>query len=163
MTPALTLEELLQFSDESTRHWLQFLAEHPAVQQLPCGIYNAGTVLSLVRHIVAVELRYSQRLTGLDVIAYEHIPDDSLAALGAMHTEAVERFSTLLHDSTQNWNEVIEFQTLTAGTLRATRRKVLAHALLHSVRHWAQLSTLARAAGHPPPFAGDLLVSSALD
>jgi len=46
--------------------------------------------------------------------------------------------------------------------LRATRRKILAHALLHSIRHWAQLATLVRAAGYQPGIAGDLLASSAL-
>ncbi len=163
MTPSLTLEELLHFSDESTRNWLQFLADQPAVKQLPCGIYNTATVLGLVRHIIAVEFRYSQRLAALDVTAYEQIPEDSLATLAALHTEAVERFRALLHDSTQNWDEVVEFNTLSAGTLRATRRKVLAHAQLHAVRHWAQLATLVRAAGYPPPFGGDLLLNSALD
>ena len=163
MTPALTLEELLGWSDESTRHWLTFLADQPAVQQLPCGIYGAATVLGLVRHIVAVELRYSQRLIGQPATAYEQIPEDSLQALAALHAQAMERLRAVLHDSAQDWDEVIEFNTLTAGTLRATRRKVMAHALLHSVRHWAQLSTLTRAAGHPSPLGGDLLLSSALD
>ena len=163
MTPALTLDELLAWSDESTGRWLQFLAGQPALQQLPCGIYNTATVLGLVRHIVAVELRYSQRLAGLDVTALEQIPENSLEALASLHAEAIERLRALLHDSTQDWNEVIEFTTLSAGALRASRRKVVAHALLHAIRHWAQLATLVRAAGHPPPSAGDLLLSSALD
>ena len=58
---------------------------------------------------------------------------------------------------------MIEFPTRSAGMQRATRRKVLAHALLHSIRHWAQVATLARAAGLPPAFAGDILASSALE
>ena len=40
-----------------------------------------------------------------------------------------------------------------------SRRKVLAHALFHSQRHWAQLATLVRAAGFPSGFRGDLLFS----
>ncbi len=163
MTPALTLDELLAWSDESTRKWLQFLAANPELQQLPCGIYGAASVLGLVRHLVFVELRYSQRLTGLPVTSYEEIPEHSLETLAALHAETVERLRTLLADPAQDWAAELEFTTLSAGKIRATRRKTLAHALLHSIRHWAQVATLARAAGFPPKFAGDLLASSALD
>lgn len=163
MTPALTLDELLAWSDESTRKWLQFLAANPALQQLPCGIYGTASVLGLARHIVAVELRHSQRLAGLPVTPYDEIPEDSLEALFALHAETVERLRTLLADPTQDWAAEIEFTTLSAGKMHATRRKVFAHALLHSIRHWAQVATLARAAGLLPGFAGDLLASSALE
>ncbi|HWT64840.1 MAG TPA: DinB family protein [Terracidiphilus sp.] len=162
MTAALTLTELLDWSDESTRKWLVFLAEHPELQTAPCGIYKTENVLGLVRHIVAVELRYSQRLAGLPVSAYDEIRADSLAAMEARHAEAIERLRAVAEDTIQNWDEELEFVTLSAGTLRATRRKVFAHALLHPVRHWAQLATLVRAAGTPADFGGDLLLSSAL-
>jgi len=163
VTPALTLDELLNWSDETTQRWLQFLAANPAVQQLPCGIYGTDTVLGLVRHIVAVEMRHSQRLAGLPVTSYEEIPQNSLEALATLHTQTFERLRSLLADPAQDWAAKMEFTTLSAGTMSATRRKLLAHAVLHSIRHWAQVATLARAAGCPPKFAGDLLASSALD
>jgi len=46
--------------------------------------------------------------------------------------------------------------------LTVSKRKMLAHTLFHSQRHWAQLATLVRAAGFPSGFKGDLLLSSAL-
>lgn len=162
MTPALGLDEILAWSDESSRNWFAFLAAHPGLQALPCGIYKTASVLGLVRHIIAAELRYSQRLAGLPVVPYDDIPGDSLDALAALHGEAVTRFRALLADPAQNWEEDLEFTTLSAGTLRATRRKIMGHALLHAIRHWAQLATLARAAGTAPDFAGDLLLSSSL-
>lgn len=160
--PALTLEELLAWSDATTRQWLRFLAENPALQELPCGIYGTANVIGAVRHIVAVELRYSQRLAGLPVTAYEEIPEGKLDFFAALHDEAINRFRQLLADPAQDWAEAIEFQTVSAGVLRASRRKILGHALLHGIRHWAQLSTLARAAGFKPEIDGDLLVSLAL-
>lgn len=162
MNTALTLTELLDWSDESTRHWLVFLEAHPALLAAPCGIYKTDTVLGLMRHVVAVELRYSERLAGLQVTSYEAISGDTLESLAVCHTEAIERLRALAQDPVQDWEEVLEFATLSAGTLRATRRKVFAHGLLHAIRHWAQLATLARTAGQPPDFAGDLIVSSAL-
>jgi uncharacterized damage-inducible protein DinB len=43
---------------------------------------------------------------------------------------------------------VMEFPTRTAGVLRASERKMFAHAMLHGVRHWAQLATALREKGH---------------
>jgi uncharacterized damage-inducible protein DinB len=161
-TPAITLEELLAFADESARNWLRFLDAQPAVQQLPCAIFNTGTVPGLVRHIFAVEFRFAKRLAGQPVPPYASMPDGPLPVLTALHDEAVAQFRVLLADSSQDWNETIEWVTLTAGTIHASRRKMFAHPLFHAVRHWAQLASLARAAGFPPPFPGDLLVSDAL-
>jgi len=107
-------------------------------------------------------MRHAQRLSGETVYTYEQFPDGPLDALLALHAEAIARFRKLLADPTQDWAAEMEFVTLTAGTLRSSRRKLLAHTLLHAVRHWAQLSTLTRAADFPTGFAGDLLLSSVL-
>jgi uncharacterized damage-inducible protein DinB len=54
---------------------------------------------------------------------------------------------------------VLEFKTRSAGTLRATRRTVLVHLLTHSIRHYAQLATLARKEGVAPDWGMDYIVS----
>ena len=41
----------------------------------------------------------------------------------------------------------LTFPTLTAGTLSASKRKIVTHMLLHGVRHWAQLAAALREAG----------------
>ena len=58
--------------------------------------------------------------------------------------------------------EVILLQTVSAGTLHASRRKLFAHILLHSIRHWAQLSSLLREAGYKTTWPKDLLFSRAI-
>jgi uncharacterized damage-inducible protein DinB len=40
-------------------------------------------------------------------------------------------------------------------------RTLLFHALLHGIRHYAQLATLTRQAGHPANVAGDYLFMDA--
>jgi uncharacterized damage-inducible protein DinB len=161
--PALTLEEILNWSDESAQRWFQFFAATPDALAVPCGVYKSdSTALGLVRHVVVVEMRYAQRLANLPVTDYETVPSDSLDALIALHNDAVAQFRTLLADTAQDWETQMEFVTLTAGTLHASRRKVLAHTLLHGIRHWAQLATLCRAAGHATSFHGDIMASSAL-
>jgi hypothetical protein len=57
-----------------------------------------------------------------------------------------------------NWKASIEFVTRTMGPARSVRKTVLFHALLHSIRHYAQLATLARQHGINP--AGPWITSS---
>lgn len=164
MTPAVTLEELLAWNEESSAFWKAYLAANPALLELPCGIGGTANVQEFVRHIWGVELRWAHRLAGLPEMAREAIPTGPLDALFDLHVKAVEILGGILEAPAASWDETYtldvpwippEFRTM-------TRRKVLAHTLFHSQRHWAQLATLVRAAGFPSGFRGDLLFSSAL-
>ena len=56
-----------------------------------------------------------------------------------------------------DWDAKLQFQTLTMGLARATRKTVFFHALMHSVRHYAQLATLVRQHGFKTSFPMDYL------
>jgi uncharacterized damage-inducible protein DinB len=58
---------------------------------------------------------------------------------------------------------VLEFNTRTAGVLRSSKRKMFAHALLHGVRHWAQLTTALRQAGYTTGWGKDFLYSEVME
>ena len=51
MTHAVTLEELLAWSQEASNFWKAHLEANPALLELPCGIGGAATVQEFVRHI----------------------------------------------------------------------------------------------------------------
>jgi uncharacterized damage-inducible protein DinB len=70
----------------------------------------------------------------------------------------------LLAAPDERWEQsyVLDFDWVPPEARTVSRRKVAAHALFHSQRHWAQLSTLVRQAGFPSGFKGDLLFSPAL-
>ncbi len=161
---AITLEELLVDNEVSTRKWQAWFANNPAALDVPCAIYNSGSVLRLLKHIFAVELRHSQRLNGEEVTAYDAIPVGSLDDLIAVHSQATQnlrRFLASANDAALL--EVIALQTVSAGTLYASRRKLFAHILLHSMRHWAQLSSLLREAGYTTDWPKDFLFSEAME
>ncbi|MGD0901829.1 MAG: DinB family protein [Terracidiphilus sp.] len=164
MTPAITMQELLVWSQESSSFWNEHLKANPALLELPCGIGGAANVQEFVRHIWAVELRWSQRIAGLPQLAREAVPAGPLEALFALHQQAVEILRGLLDDPAQDWEKTIslEFDRLPPHSRNVSRRKILGHALFHSQRHWAQLATLVRVAGFPSGFMGDLLISAAL-
>lgn len=159
----ITLEELLADNEVGTRKWQAWFADNPAALDLPCAIYNSGTVRGLLKHIFAVELRHSQRLRDEQVTAYDAIPVGSMDDLAAVHSRAIENLRTFLsHADDATLQEVITLQTVSAGTLHASRRKLFAHILLHSMRHWAQLSTLLREAGYITDWPKDFLMSEAM-
>jgi uncharacterized damage-inducible protein DinB len=164
MTAGISLQELLVWNGESSNVWKAHLDANPELLKLPCTIGGAKDVQEFVRHVWRVELRWSCRLAGLLVPAKEELPTGPLEALFGMHREAEEVFRGLLAASEESWNEpfVLDLERIPALAHTLSRRKVMAHALLHGQRHWAQLATLVREAGFPSGFRGDFLFSSAL-
>jgi uncharacterized damage-inducible protein DinB len=164
MTPAVTLEELLLWNEESSNFWKAHLDASPALLELPCGIGGTANVQEFARHIWGVELRWAQRVAGLPSLAREDAPVGPLDALFDLHLKAVEILRGVIADPNQDWDATytLDVDWIPAQIRTMTFRKMTAHALFHSQRHWAQLATLVRAAGYPSAFKGDLLFSSAL-
>ena len=163
-TAAITLDELLADNEAATEKWQAWFAANPAALEVPCAIYNSGTVRGLLKHIFAVELRHSQRLLGQEVTSYDAIPVGSLEDLMAIHAQAIQNLRKFLSTASDAaLLEVIPLQTVSAGTLHASRRKLFAHILLHSMRHQAQLTSLLREAGYKTDWPKDFLFSEALE
>jgi len=164
MTAAITLQELLAWNDEAAVFWNEHLVANPKLLELPCDIGHAGTVQDFVRHIWGVELIWAQRIADLPRTAGADMPKGPLVALFGLHVLAMQICRRLLADPAHDWSQTItlNYDWLPPASRTGTHRKFLAHGLLHSQRHWAQLSTLVREAGFPAEFKGDLLFSSAL-
>ncbi|AXC10971.1 hypothetical protein ACPOL_1625 [Acidisarcina polymorpha] len=160
--PALSAAEIIDWNEETSKHWQKLFQVYPEALDYDCDVYQARTVRGLLRHIVAVELRYSERLSGNPLTPYEQVPDASADLLFGLHRQAIERYRKLLADPSMNWEEKLEFTTLSAGTQSATRKKILFHALLHGIRHYAQLATLVRKQGVKPDWPMDFLFSGEL-
>lgn len=161
--PGISLQELLAENQSSTQKWYAWFQSNEAALAVPCDIYNSGDVRGLLKHIFAVELRHSQRLMGEEVTAYDAIPAGALDELFGVHTQAVKNLDRFLSSTSDaELAEIIPLQTVSAGTLHASRRKLCAHVLLHSMRHWAQMSTLLRTNGYKNDWPKDLLFSEAI-
>jgi len=159
----ITLAELLADNEASTAKWQAWFAVNPGALDVPCDIYNSGSVRGFLRHIFAVELRHSQRLVGGEVTAYDAIPIGSLGDLFATHAQAIRNLRGFLeHASDAALEEDTMIQTVSAGTLHASRRKLFAHVMLHSIRHWAQMTTHLRKHGYATDWAKDFLFSEAM-
>jgi uncharacterized damage-inducible protein DinB len=164
MPVGISLEELLAWNDHAAQHWYEHLDTNRALLEAECDIAGTTSVQELVRHIWSVELRWGQRLAALPVMNKEAAPSGPLDALFNLHREAMEIFRNLIAAPVSDWNEVyaLEVDRIPEELRKPTRRKVAVHAMLHSHRHYAQLATLARQAGYPAPFGGDLLLNPVL-
>jgi uncharacterized damage-inducible protein DinB len=164
MNSAISIQKLLDWSHESATFWKAHFDTNPALLQLACGIDDTPNVQELVRHIWMAELRWAQRVAGLPVVPRADLPTGPLEALFGFHQQAAQIVGTLVNDPAYKWDQTItlEFDWLPPHARTASRRKMLAHGLLHSQRHWAQLATLVRVAGFPSNFLGDLIFSQAL-
>jgi uncharacterized damage-inducible protein DinB len=156
MEPALTATEALKWNQATSDAWRMLLTEHPEILSLPCDIMQTSSVAQLLQHIVAVELRYAERILGLPETDYADVGYESAEAIYATHDRAMELYRRAL-DSVADWGEQIRFQTRSAGVLLTSRRTTLFHAVFHSVRHYAQLGTLVRQHGYKTGWYGDYL------
>lgn len=145
---ALTADELMAWNKRTAEGWRQLATQHPELLAFPCDVRETSTVAGLLQHIVAVELRYTQRLLALPESPYDEVPIEPSEAIYAVHDKAIALLEALLAGQEAAWWEgQIEFTTITAGKVRSSRRTVLVHLLMHSLRHYAQLATLVRQHG----------------
>ena len=158
--PVLTAEEMLAWLEKTSTNWHTLVGAHPEILNLPCDVREVSNARGLLQHIVAVELRYAERLAGLPASDYAAVACDSADAIYANHQRAAELFRKQL-ETDVDWNERLDYMTRSLGLLRSTRKAAFFHAILHSIRHYAQLATLVRQHGISPGWPMDYLFMDA--
>jgi uncharacterized damage-inducible protein DinB len=160
----LSFTEMLDANGRETARWQSWFEHQPVeVLDLPLDIALAKNVREFLVHIFAVELRYAERLTGSPITEYEALPAGSVGELFGIGDSARGLYREYLSRATDaDLATVMEFPTRTAGVLRASKRKMFAHAMLHGVRHWAQLATALRENGNGTDWPHDFLFSDVM-
>jgi uncharacterized damage-inducible protein DinB len=108
-------------------------------------------------------MRYAERLLNLPITEYDALngkSGDELFALAHKSFEDFRSFAVAANDP--DWDGVLTFPTRSAGNLTASRRKIFIHALLHGVRHWAQISTYLRQQGFKQDWPHDFIFSNVI-
>lgn len=158
--PVLTAQEAFRWNETTNANWRKLLTAHPEILALPCDITGTSNVAQLLQHIVAVEVRYAERILGRSETDYAGVPFDSVDAIYATHERASLLYRDALAGET-DWVTPIEFATRSAGLLLASRKTIFFHAMFHSIRHYAQLGTLIRPHGFKVERPGDYLFMGA--
>jgi len=164
MDAGLDFAELLAYTHEENQHWKRWLKQHPEALAANAGIAGEDDVAGLLVHIFAVELRYAERLLEQPATPYEKLRSADLDQIFAIADDARSRFQQFLAQTDHaDLSKIVTFETRSAGTLSASKRKILAHALLHGVRHWAQIATALRKAGYKQDWQHDFLFTKAVE
>ncbi len=159
--PDMTPDDLLKWNDATAANWRDLVNTNPAILQLPSDIRDAKTVGQVLQHIAAVELRFAQRLAAQPESDYNDVRYGTGDEVYATHAQALDILRMLLADKTYDWAVEFDFNTITLGRIRASRQAVFLHALMHSIRHYAQLATLVRQHGFKPGWPMDYLYLTA--
>jgi len=166
MNAAITFDELLRHNEQETERWHRWFSENPTALDVPLDIAHNSDVRGLLVHIFAVELLYTERLIGKvrDKVSPSDFPSGSVDELFGVGRDARAKYGEYLKTWTDaEWQQQVTFRTITAGMQSASRRKAFVHALLHSMRHWAQLATALRQAGFAQEWSHDFLFSSVME
>jgi uncharacterized damage-inducible protein DinB len=158
--PVLTARQALAWVKATNESWRRLVSSQPQILTISCDINGTSNVAELLQHIVAVELRYAQRILGQPETSYAEIPFDSADAIYSTHDRAMRLYEQAL-DGETDWTAPIEFLTRTGAHLLASRKAILFHAAFHTARHYAQLATLARPHGYKADRPGDYLFMEA--
>ena len=160
MDPGISFADLLAYNADETEHWKRFFAEHTAALDLPCDVAGAGSVRKLLHHIFATELFFANRVLDQPRIDYDKLPQEALEDLFAIHAEAHRKFQEFLAKATvEDWSIPM---SLGFRDLKASKRKMVAQAVLHSVHHRGQLATFLRQQGFRQDWTHDLIVSKVM-
>lgn len=157
---ALSLEELLAWTEEERAKWEAWLPAHPGALAFVLKGDRFGTVAGLIGHIFEAEMRQSHRFGGGPVPG-RNDPDggsvDSLFAAGRTSRAFFRAESAKLTGAA--WEAMLSFET-TSGQLHITKRKLALHLPLHEMRHWAQIARTVREHDLAPPGKHDLMFSA---
>ncbi len=151
MQAVLAINDLLDYTDWERDKWLEWLRQRGGqILEISAGPHGDGRfekVGELVRHIFSAEKRYVERLSGRPLTDTATIPANDIEALfqfGQQSRRELRHFIETLPN--EEWDTPQEFKLMNA-LLSAPPRKIVAHILLHEIRHWAQVATILRLNG----------------
>ncbi len=157
---ALTYKVLLEVTSTEHHRWRDWFAGHPKAWTVPFATGRMATIGGVVLHIFGVELRYTQRLLDQEVTSWEEIRQTSIDEVFELGDNARGQLVHFLTTAPEKeLDRVLTFQTLTAGTVSASKYKIASNIFLHDVRHWGQIATVLRQNGFADQWPHDMLLS----
>jgi uncharacterized damage-inducible protein DinB len=143
---------LFAYTDWERSQWERWFRadgrEAFAVGMGPNANTQIGTVGELVRHIFAAEQRFVERIQSLPLSDANGVPANDVDALFALGRDTRKHMMELLRDlPSDRWELPMELQFGPRKAMLLPKTMVV-QSLTHEIRHWAQIATLLRMAGH---------------
>jgi len=158
---ALRYDTLLELTSTEQHRWHEWFLERPNAWAVPFATGRMATVGGVVTHIFVVELRYAQRLLDQEVTPWEDFGQTSIEDVFELGDNARGQLVQFLTSAPESeLDRVLTFQTLTAGTVSASKYKIASNVFLHGIRHWGQVATVLRQNGFTDQWPHDMLLSN---
>ena len=163
----LTIRELLDYTDEERDKWRRWTEERGGGPlKLPLAGETHTSVGALILHVFWAEMYYARWMRGEVLTPESELArenkdlsgDDAgrLFDFGRRARREMRDFADAA--GAAEWEKTYEVES-GGFRLRGTARKLIAHILVHEVRHWAQAAVVVRQAGLAPPGDHDLCFS----
>jgi uncharacterized damage-inducible protein DinB len=137
------------------------------VLQIPAGdsAVEMGTVRHLLFHIFIVEWVYAKVLHGESwEDEWQKFAPTGIDGIFAVAAEAQPKLRQFAESATSAQLECrYEITARSGQSVSGSGRKFLAHIVLHSTRHWAQMAMLMRQQGHKTDWQHDFIFSQAME
>jgi uncharacterized damage-inducible protein DinB len=158
--PGVRFSELLRYTELETKRWKEWFAVHPEALERTCDVAKADTVRGLLLHIFATELFFAHAVLDLTKLDWKKLPSQTVDELFGVSDDARRKFQQFLAKAQpDDWDEI---RDLGFGNLKASKRKMLAQALLHGVHHRSQLATFLRQQGFDGMWEHDLILTNVM-
>lgn len=160
---SLTVNELLQYTDEERARWENWFREHGEnLLTLPVTGSQEETVGGMLLHIFGPELRFVERMNSKPLTEYRSLPKSQVAEVFGFSLRSRKAMRRFVENAEEPvWERMVEMQYF-GETIQVSIRKLLFHTLIHEIRHWAQVARIVRERGMEPPGEHDLIFSRAL-
>lgn len=162
----LTIDEMLAYTDEERAKWERWFSDHGSDAlkiALPLDVHP--TIGALILHCFWAELFYALWMRG-EMLTEERVMRenealeaggaDSIFAFGRSARKAMREFTTAATEGDWARTHEVEGRGL---RIEGPARKLIAHILIHEIRHFAQIALAVRQNGLAPPGDHDLLFS----
>ena len=159
--PAISFEELLRYDEEQSRHWRDLFARKPHLLKLEAS--PTSTVADYLTHLIGSEYRMGQRLLGESMTPDQDLKLQTVEDFFSLADRARENLRQYLASSPADFEVVKSYPSHTLGEIKASPKKMMLHAVLHSSRHWAQLARIIREHGVRIDWNSDVIFSKIIE
>lgn len=159
--PGISFEELLDYQEEQREQWRDLFEQKPFLLKVDASPTN--TIADVLFHTFTSEYRIAQRLLGETMTKDSDFARRTVSDLFSIGEAAhLKMREYLAHVSPEQLAEVKTFPSPTLGEFTASPKKMLIHAIVHGIRHWAQIARAVRENGQRADFSHDPLFSKRL-
>ena len=162
----IAFADLLRYDESEAMKWRAWLESRPPeLLDVPFGdaARRMGTVRDMIWHIFITEWVYACILNGEAYEGWDQFKRSTIADLFSIGDQARAGLRKYLANASDAG--LATSLTLSAGgfSVSGSARKFLAHAFIHSMRHWAQIATVLRQHGHETSWPHDFVLSDAME